>query len=103
MFTRSEYLKGVCSYFEYYDQFLTEEIVEYVNSALGEKIRSSSDPEFFNDIYIREWDRIVTPIRLMVGTRAMKVRGDNWSIAGAVCIAKCAARKIYESQKIEAA
>jgi len=90
--TRKDYMGGVCTHQEYYDQFVTLETERIIKDLVGEdKILASEDP-YFNDINLRIWDKFAMYYRYYA--EKLKKAGDFWSIAGMVCIAKAAARRI---------
>lgn len=93
MRTREQYMKGQCTHEEYYDQFVTGWIVDAVKRSIGfERIGTSCDPHF-NDIPLNQWDNLYRTIADQ-SERALRSAGDGLSLAGSVCIAKAAARRI---------
>lgn len=93
IYTRQDYLDGKCSHAEYYGQFVDAGVIARVSRAIGvDRIKSSTDPHF-NDIPLRKWDRVLVPVPRHIA-RSMKERGDYATLAGAVCVAKAAARQI---------
>ena len=105
MKTRTDYLAGNCSHREYYGQFVTENIKNYVVSMIGKRaILEATDPHL-NDIALQKWDQL-TAIRHMINTD--KWREVNccenqstypWSLSDQVCIAKEAARQFIDEVK----
>ena len=92
-FTRKDYLNNKCSYNEYYAQFITEQIVNYVQASIGkEKILASKDPHF-NDIKLFAWD-ILAQVILQSTQYLRKAAGESGSLSASVCIAKAAAEQI---------
>ena len=101
--TREQYGKGECTHEEYFGQFVTEPIKTYVCRVIGEqRIMDSFDPHF-NDIPLREWDRLSPQIATMIDRDKLREaegwrdpKTFPWSLSTAVCIAKQAARIIKE-------
>lgn len=94
-YTRRDYLYERCAHDEYYSQFLTAEIIEYVESKIGrEKILSSED-ETLSDIDVRNWDRIVYNLKPLVCDEILIKAQEGWSLMTGVCIAKQAARYVW--------
>ena len=87
-YTREQYLNNECSHHDYYKQFVTKGIIDYVKRAIGkDKILNSKD-EHFNDIPLRLWDNLYIPIPNSL----------DKSLATKVCLAKCAAVIIKEGE-----
>jgi hypothetical protein len=58
MFTREDFELGKCCAAEYYDQFVTEQVIETLQTTIGHKrVVNSTDPHF-NDIPDKEWDAL---------------------------------------------
>lgn len=94
MRTRKEYLDGKVSHDDYYNQFVTKEVIEIVKRDLGvDTIKASNDPHF-NDIPLKLWDRYYQLNSFPGINEKLKQAGDFPSNAGIVCIAKAAARMI---------
>ena len=96
MYTRKQYLDGNCTHSAYYGQFVTPQHINTVVRRIGaSKLKSSTD-EDLNDIPLRIWDTILSP----VGTNEkMKLCGDYNTLSSQICIAKEAARQWLETQK----
>lgn len=95
MFTRKDYLEGRCDHRAYYAQFVSAGVRQCVAQSIGVKcIRASADP-YFNDIPLPRWDSVFQPIPAGIAS-ALRAAGDYPTLAGAVCIAKEAARQIKE-------
>lgn len=96
-FTRQDYLNGNCTHEQYYNQFLNNVILNRVESAIGKDviIKALADDKNLNTIPLAKWDAIAT--NLYDVSRKMKEAGDYLTLAGGVCIAKAAARKIANS------
>lgn len=89
MITRAEHMSGKATHDEYYLQMVDDAIIQHVCRVVGvAKIKASTDPHF-NDIPLGLWDRT------MAGVGGIDwPQGDCRSLAGLVCIAKAAAKKI---------
>lgn len=99
MFTRSDYLTGVCTHRQYYSQFVNNDCLRRVEFIIGvDKIKESKDP-YFNDIPLSEWDKIFcfwhTEIK-----RLVEEAQDYPTPAVGVCIAKEAAQQIKEKEVV---
>lgn len=93
MRSRQQYMSGQCTHEEYYEQFVTESIMQAVENRIGkERIGTSCDPNF-NDIPLNMWDDLY-PLISGVSERKLRSAGDGVSLAGCVCIAKRAAARI---------
>lgn len=93
MYTRNDYIKGICSHRQYYAQFVTKEAKAEVLNIIGiNKILKSKD-ESFNDIPLYKWDSIILPYK---SKELLQKAGDFYSLAGQVCILKEIAKQIKE-------
>lgn len=102
MITRKQYLdatraEGPAMHRAYYGQFVTEGIKSRVLNHFGlAEILASEDPSF-NDIALQRWDNVLNWNGLPAETaKLLRAMGDYPTMAGAVCIAKEAARQIKE-------
>jgi len=91
MITRKQYMGGDYSHAEYYEQFVNESVKDRVLKYIGLDAISSSTDEHMNDIPLKHWDNVGIP---SYTAQQLKDCGDNYSLAGAVCINKAAARQI---------
>jgi hypothetical protein len=92
MFTYEQYKNNDCTFDDFYGQFVTKNIIDWVDNAIGSRIRSSTDPSF-NDIDLRFWDSL-SPI-VIIGPKSKEL--GLWDcLASRVCILKQAARIIKE-------
>jgi len=96
MFTRSDYMSDVCTYDQYYSQFVTDAVRERVSSSIGLDRILKSTCEHMNDIGLNSWDRI--GITSHTGDK-VRAAGDNVTLATALCINKAAARQILTLHK----
>ena len=95
MYTRKQYMDNEVSHAEYYAQFGIH-LIKLVGNRIGKKrILESSDPHF-NDIPLREWDRLESSVRQLVGCMIREYNGPKAgvSLSDCVCAAKSAARMI---------
>jgi len=95
MYTRKQYMNNEVSHADYYAQFGIH-LIKLVENRIGEKrILESSDPHF-NDIPLREWDRLEHSVRQLVGGMLREYNGPKAgvSLSDCVCAAKSAARII---------
>jgi hypothetical protein len=97
-FTRQDYLNKVCAHREYYAQFVNNRIVTEVGNFIGvdliKKAISENDTNL-NAIPLNRWDAIGKNLasRMYLNFRQL---GDIPTLSGGVCIAKEAARQIFE-------
>lgn len=92
MFTRQDYLSGKCSHSDYYGQFITPQIIANIKTRFGVSslLSAFKEDQHFNNIPLYKWGYYNNGAKF-------KELGDFWSIAGAVCVEKEAARQIVES------
>lgn len=95
MYTRRDYLYSRCSFDEYYGQFITDEVLQYVDNRIGHINIINSKDENFNDIDIRSWDRIVYNLKPLIDDQILTEAQEGWSLMTGVCIAKMAAKLIW--------
>lgn len=92
MHTREQRINGKVSHSEYYEQFVTKQVLELVLSRIGKERIENSIDEHLNDIPLKLWDRLHPSI--MVLTYQLRLEaGEGNSLATGVCIAKAAAHK----------
>jgi len=96
MWTRKDYINEKCSHQEYYGQFYTHQLVDYIRRTVGEKRIKKSKDKYFNDISLSVWDAQAVTVRRMVGD--ISKYGESWTLSTAVCIAKEAARRIRDGR-----
>ena len=96
MYTRKQYLDHDCTFAEYYDQFVTDSVISRVATIIGKQRINESTDEHLNDIPLSSWDAILVPFPRYIGDK-MRECGDFPTLAGAVCIAKQAARSLCQS------
>ena len=106
--TRKEYLDNNCSHNQYYKQFVTPEIINYVGSTIGRERIAKSLCQNFNDVPLELWDSLT--VKHFVDKKLWSLAGNgvnsdsryveeytgkfSWSKSDNVCIAKAAARVI---------
>jgi hypothetical protein len=95
MKTRKQYLNGEVSHREYHAQFVNDTIKQNVLNHVGLNRLMKSTDKHLNDIPLDIWDSIP----MYDVSKKLKEVGDYLTLAGAVCIAKEAARQIIESNK----
>ena len=83
MFSREDYIHGLCSHDDYYSQFVTE---YYMNSV----------KKFTGDEPVAVWDRL--PLLSKYTEKLMKKCNDYPTPAGRVCIYKAAFRAVQQLQ-----
>jgi len=94
--TRKQYLDGDCTHREYYAQYVNKKVLSHVKKDIGEdRILTSIDPNFA-DINLKAWDSVFFFGLPKYIRNELRNNGDFPTIAGAVCIAKEAARQIQE-------
>lgn len=97
MYTRTQYLAREVSHWDYYGQFVTKAIREWVINYIGKdaltRAIEQQDTDHFHSIPLSEWDRLTPFLRFSV-EQSLKEAGDFWSLAEGVCILKCAARQL---------
>jgi len=96
MYTRRDYLYKRCTHREYYSQFVTEEIRNYVQRRIGLNDILNSTDEWFNDIPLKRWDSIAYNLRVLVDDQLLTETQAGWCLATATCISKEAARQLKE-------
>lgn len=98
MKTRDQYLNGDVSHEEYYSQFVTAGTRQRVLRWIGLETLKKSTDESFNDIPLAQWDALAVPFSF--GTaKKLKEAGDYPTLAGGVCILKCAASQLLQEAK----
>jgi hypothetical protein len=90
MTAREDYLNNNITFEEYYAPMVTEDLIGSVVHFFGiERLNIAYSKDIhFNTIPLQEWDNIAG----IVNRQAFKNAGDSWSIAGAVCALKLAAK-----------
>ncbi len=94
MYIRRDYLYTRCTFDEYYSQFVTPEVLSYVDSKLGNDIILSKD-ETFKDIELSKWDKLVYNLKPLICDQLLIEAQEGWSLMTGVCIVKQAARIIW--------
>jgi len=102
-FTRKDYLEGRVGHQEYYEQFVTPEVIGAVLMRIGKQaILNSRDPHF-NDIHLHKWGEAGTEMYRGVALSNMFTQNPetavpSLSLSDKVCVEKAAARMIRESE-----
>lgn len=98
MFTRKQYLDGLCDHATYYAQFVTPGVLRIVSRFIGaDRIKRSTDPHF-NDIKLGEWDNLHDTVRGHVAGQLREAGHAGISLSDTVCVAKEAARQIKTAE-----
>lgn len=93
MILHSDYMDKKFTHDEYYGQFVTKGIIQYIGTSIGdERIKKSTDPHF-NDIPLGEWDRLHGTMIYLCGKQLKESGGFN-ALCDTVCVAKRAAKEI---------
>ena len=95
MFSRQQYVKGECTYEQYYRQFVTPMVKATVHSYIGIDDIMESVDKHLNDIQLKRWDAM-HPIIMEETKKARAQAGEGNSLATGVCIAKQAAFMLRE-------
>ncbi len=85
-YTRADYMAHLCTHDEYYSQFVTANLKQFVATTFGLDTIVNSKCEHFNDIALARWDRLVW------ATQAK-------TTAEGVCTLKQAARMLRDEAK----
>lgn len=94
--TRQQYMDSECTHREYYAQFVTPYIKARVEQGIGYKrIQKSSDANL-NDIPLAQWDKLSQGMEPFLRA-SLRGANDGYSMAGAVCIFKEAARQLVQA------
>lgn len=96
MYTRRDYLYTRCTFDEYYGQFVTLEVLSYVDSKLGNDIILSED-ETCGNIQLHNWDRLVYNLKPLVSDQVLIETQEGWSLSTGVCIVKMAAKQLWRA------
>lgn len=103
--TRNEYISApytndadaAARHRAYFAQFVNARTIAFVVRVIGSDRLLNSRDRHLNDIPLHKWDAMVSTLPLAA---KMKDFGDYYTLAGAVCIAKEAARQFIESQQV---
>lgn len=96
--TRKQYLDNEVTHLQYYSQFVTDATINTVLQYLSKEQLTEAYHKnpILNSIKLSVWDRMP----LYAATYKMKEAGDWLTPAGRVCILKCAAIMIIESNNL---
>jgi hypothetical protein len=91
--TRQDYMSNKATHDEYYLDVARSAGLGIGNipKDLVEKCRTSKDPHFNDTTRILDWDTAMISYQGQIN-RALKERGDFWSLAGALCVGKAIVR-----------
>ena len=94
LLTRKEYMDGDVTHDQYYNQFVTQDIMDTILVSIGvHSILESTDPHF-NDIDLKRWDRCA----VLLEDKVKWPKDDGPSLAGLVCVAKAGAKEFIRIQ-----
>lgn len=99
-FTRSDYMNGNCSHYEYYSQFVTQGMKDIILSKYTkEQLKSYYEKdENLNNIPLKWWDSSENFFKQSIARTNSRLNGSNtWSSSQHTCAMKAAARQIIES------
>lgn len=102
MKTRTQYLNGEISHFDYYAQFVDGRVKNIVRDKLAQTghlknlKQKLSDDKNLNNIPLWFWDGFSQSINTAEVAGKMKQAGDFLTLAGIVCLAKTAAKILAE-------
>ena len=89
---KMDYRKGLCTTYQYYFQYVTQEIVDLVVSRLGKEAIMKSTKHNFADIRQDLWDSLDGPIHLVINKEQIKQAGEDIPyLCFNVCVAIAAA------------
>jgi len=97
--TRKQYLNKECSHDDYYSQFVNDGIIRTVLMSIGADRIENSSCEHFNNIPLKEWAIVFYNGFPQPAAKMLREAGDFPTLAGAVCLAKTAARMHLERKK----
>ena len=91
LYTRQDYLNGVCSHNQYYSQFVTGDILKLVENKFGyiELKNAFYKDVHLNSIPLSTWDQLGLHVK-----PKMNKYGDWLTMSSKVCILKVAAKII---------
>ena len=93
-YTKNDYMSKKVDHNTFYGQYVTDSIKRIVESYIGINNILKSNDLFFNDIPLYKWDNLHGDIQSYLP-------GIDNSLAFSVCVAKAAATKIKETQKMK--
>jgi hypothetical protein len=100
MANRQEYMENKVTHREYYGQYVTEDIKQMVVKRFSvEELKDALEyDEHLNNIPLRNWDILASifTLYLNIFREQLKKNGDDYSLAGGVCILKEAAKQVVE-------
>lgn len=93
-FTRVDYTAHRCSFYQYFSQFLRDDIRKAVEEKFGKRIRKSSR-NLFLDIPDEDWESLALELDVSGKLAFLFAEAkDHISTMGAVCVLKAAAIEI---------
>jgi len=99
MYTRKDYINGLCTHEQYYSQFVNDGVLRVVAQEIGiERIKEAyKTDKHLNNISLYVWDRVGLCIN---PEKKFLELGDSKSLAGLVCIVKEAARQLIKKEGV---
>lgn len=100
MKTRQQYLNKEISHFDFYAQFVDEQVKTIVRNVLKKKgylnklAQTIEEDENLNNIPLSFWDSFSQNLNTAKVCAKMKSAGDYLTLSGIICIAKTAAKII---------
>lgn len=93
VYLRKAYLNNQCTHEQYYSQFVTGFVKQYIQNIFGTQVLLDAyqADKNFNTIPLPKWELLA---RMFSFTYAMKEVGDYETLAGKVCVLKEVARQI---------
>lgn len=99
MLTKEDVFQGKCTEHQYYEDYLTPQIIDIVRRSTAYKhIVNSRDKEDFVDVSPTQWDFATGAVLCLIGTKPFKQRGDYVSQKALIGVVKAAARKIAKTR-----
>ena len=105
MKTRTQYLNGEISHFDYYSQFVDGRVKNIVRARLKragylENLKEKfSEDKNLNNIPLHIWDSCSQPLNTSEVAGKMREAGDYLTLSGIVCIAKTAAQILIKENE----
>lgn len=99
MKTRTDYMNGMCTHYEYYSQFVTPQIKNLVLHHIGDAAflnRRLCEDRNLNNIPCCVWDTIVLHHKYVGIIDEQNDGRKIYSLSNGVCVLKCAAQMIVD-------
>lgn len=94
---RADYMAGKVNHHAWYSSVAAAAGLKYTNPDVVKTWAEAlaKGDEHLNSLPLQYWDRFAAFAQPQI-TRALKLHGDFWSLAGGVCVVKAAARNAVE-------